>query len=104
MANGFGMGEVNPQAIGSLLAQGVASSPSPSPQPAGAYMPDPMTTMQEHSPTATAIALSEAMTRMGNGVRRGEYQHPSTSIRLEQLKRAGLSPAEIQILLRSEGE
>jgi hypothetical protein len=104
MPNGFGMGVV-PSQVGAAL-----QSPPPSDfhqdpfplrsDPPRDHTPRPVDPQVEHSDTATRLALGEAMTR-AQGARRGEYQQPKSPLALFQMKRAGLSDAEIAILLRS---
>lgn len=98
--SGFGMGIV-PQQVGHALMQ---PQGFPQPERINVAAPQEIAGPEEHSPTATKTAVGEALTRLGNGVRRGENQEPKNSFQLDQLRRAGMSPVEIKILLASGGE
>lgn len=103
MANGFGMG-VTPQAVGAALQappSDLHADPLPlRSDPPREHTPRPVDPNVEHSDTATKLALGEAIQRM-SGARQGEYQQPKSALAIEQLKRAGLSDAEIVILTHS---
>lgn len=99
MGVGFGMGVV-PQQVGQALMQ----PQMPQVERVNVAAPVEIAGPDEHSPTATKTAVGEALTRLGNGVRRGENQEPKNSFQLDQLRRAGMSPVEIKILLASGGE
>jgi len=72
--------------------------------PPRTYTPRPVDPNVEHSSTATNLALAEAIQRIQNGERTGEYQQPKSPLALMQMKRAGLSDAEILILQHSTGQ
>ena len=65
-------------------------------------VPRPVDENVEHSATATQLAIGEALQRL-DGARTGEYQQPKSPLAIHQLKKAGLSDAEIAILTRSTG-
>jgi hypothetical protein len=101
MANGFGMG-IAPQAVGAALQSQAPSDYHQDPLPLRSdppreHTPRPIDPNVEHSDTATRLALGEAIQRM-DGARKGEYQQPKSALAIDQLKRAGMSDAEIVIL------
>ena len=110
MAGGFGFGlPSSPQAVGAVMQQAppidLHTDPLPlRSDPPRTYTPRPVDTNVEHSDTATRLALAEAIQRIQNGERTGEYQKPKTPLALMQLKQAGLSEAEIAILQHSTGQ
>ena len=108
MAGGFGMG-VAPQAVGQAMSQAPPSDLHQDPlplrsDPPRTYTPRPVDPQVEHSSTATNLAIAEALQRIQNGERTGEYQQPKSPLALMQMKRAGLSDAEIMILQHSTGQ
>lgn len=98
---GFGMGVV-PQQVGQALMQPQGMVPPV--ERVNVSAPQEFAGPDEHSPTATKTAVGEALTRLGNGVRRGDNQEPKNAFQIDQLRRAGMSPVEIKILLASGGE
>jgi len=108
LPNAFGMGVV-PQQVGQAMSQAPPSDLHQDPlplrsDPPRTYTPRPVDTNVEHSSTATNLALAEALQRIQNGERTGEYQQPKSPLALMQMKRAGLSDAEIMILQHSTGQ
>jgi hypothetical protein len=100
MSGGFGMGIVPAQVGAALQAPTSDYHQDPLPlrsDPPREHVPRPIDPNVEHSDTATRLALGEAMTRM-EGARIGENQRPKSPLAIEQMKRAGLSDAEIAIL------
>ena len=96
---------VAPAQVGQMMAQAPPSDMHTDPLPLRSdppreHTPRPVDPNVEHSDTATKLALGEAMTRM-QGARKGEYQLPTSPLAIDQMKRAGLSDAELAILLRA---
>lgn len=103
------MGVVPAQAVGQAMAQAPPGDLHQDPlplrsDPPRTYTPRPVDPNVEHSATATNLALGEAIQRIQNGERTGEYQQPKSPLALMQMKRAGLSDAEILILQHSTGQ
>ena len=108
MSGGFGIGVI-PQQVGAAMQQAPPTDLHTDPlplrsDPPRTYTPRPVDTNVEHSSTATNLALAEALQRIQNGERTGEYQQPKSPLALMQMKRAGLSDAEILILQHSTGQ
>jgi len=104
MSNAFGMGII-PAQVGAAMQQTAPNDLHQDPLPLRSdpprdHTPRPIDPQVEHSDTSTRLALGEALNRTA-GARQGEYQEPKSPLAIYQMKRAGLSDAEIAILLKT---